>query len=151
MNTNSKLTDVNSQPLPRCCLRRFVRYIRWFKNNGPTAMRGFIPSLMLVLLVTSCSFKNPSSFVGSWKAGEQGVFSSAVVLILKSDGTGEINAAMGIFASARGAIRWKKEKDKLILEEANGKITQLTILGKTETTMTLRGPDGSITSYTKIG
>ncbi len=74
-----------------------------------------------------------------------------MVIILKSNGTGEINAAYGIFASTKGTVRWKKEGDKLIFEEANNKITEMTILGKTDTTMTLREPDGSITSYTKIG
>jgi hypothetical protein len=106
--------------------------------------------LALLIFMSSCS-KQASSFVGSWKAGEQGFFSTAVVLILKSNGTAEINAAVGIFGSTRGTVRWKKDGDKLILEEPNGKTTELTILGKTDTTMTLRGPDGSITSYTKIG
>jgi hypothetical protein len=105
---------------------------------------------VLMILASACS-KQPSSFVGSWKAGEQGFFSTAVVLILKSNGTAEINAAVGIFGSARGTVRWKKDGEKLILEEPNGKTTELTILGKTDTAMTLRGPDGSITSYTKIG
>lgn len=108
--------------------------------------------LIALLLVSSCWLsKHPSSFVGSWKAGEQGFFSTAVVIILKSDGTAEINAAVGIFGSTRGTVRWKKEGDKLILEEAGSKTTELAILGKTDTTMTLRGPDGSITTYTKIG
>ncbi len=105
---------------------------------------------VLIILASAC-YLQPSSFVGSWKAGEQGIFSTAVVLILKSDGTAEINAAIGIFGSTRGAVRWKKQGDKLILEEPNRKTTELTILGKTDTTMTLRGPDGSITSYTRIG
>ncbi len=115
------------------------------------AMKRLTFILILVLFITSCWSKNPSSFVGSWKAGEQGFFSTAVVLILKSDGTAEISAAVGIFASARGTVRWKKEGDKLILEEPNGKQVELAILGKTDTTMTLRGTDGSITTYTKIG
>ena len=114
-------------------------------------MKRLTLSIILLLLVASCWSKNPSSFVGSWKAGEQGFFSTAVVLILKSNGTAEINAAVGIFGSARGTVRWKKDGDKLTLEEPNGKTTELTILGKTDTTMTLRGPDGSITSYTRIG
>lgn len=104
----------------------------------------------LLILSSACS-KHPSSFVGSWKTGEQGFFSTAVVLILKGNGTAEISAAVGIFGSTKGTVRWKKDGDRLILEEPNGKITELTILGKTDTTMTLRGPDGSITSYTKIG
>jgi len=114
-------------------------------------MKRMALSMILLMIVGSCWSKHPSSYVGSWKAGEQGFFSSAVVLILKSDGTGEINAAVGIFASTKGTVRWKKDGDKLILEEAGGKSTELTILGKTDTTMTLRGSDGSITSYTKIG
>lgn len=114
-------------------------------------MKRMTLSIILLLLVASCWSKHPSSFVGSWKAGEQGFFSTAVVIILKSNGTAEINAAVGIFGSARGTVGWKKDGDKLILEEPNGKTTELTILGKTDTTMTLRGPDGSITSYTKIG
>ena len=113
--------------------------------------RIFIVTLPLLILAASSCSKQPSSFVGSWKAGEQGFFSTAVVLILKSDGTAEINAAVGIFSSARGTVRWKKQEDKLILEEPTGKNVELVILGKTDTTMTLRGPDGSITSYTKIG
>lgn len=114
-------------------------------------MKRMTLSMMLLLLVASCWSKQPSSYVGSWKAGEQGFFSTAVVLILKSNGTGEISAAVGVFGSMKGTIRWKKDGDKLILEEAGGKSTELTILGKTDTTMTLRGSDGSITSYTKIG
>lgn len=108
-------------------------------------------TIILLFLVTACWAKNPSSFVGSWKAGEQGFFSTAVVLILKSNGTAEINAAVGIFGSTRGTVRWKKDGDKLILEGPNGKTVELAILGKTDTTMTLRGPDGSITTYTRIG
>ena len=104
----------------------------------------------LMFFLASCS-KQPSEFVGSWKAGEQGFFSTAVVLILKGNGTGEISAAVGIFGSAKGTIKWLKEGDKLILQEPSGKRTELTILGKTDTTMTLRGPDGSITTYTRIG
>lgn len=107
--------------------------------------------ILLLLLVTACWSKHPSSFVGSWKAGEQGFFSTAIVMILKSDGTAEINAAFGIFKTERGTVRWKKDGDKLILLLPNGTNLELTILGKTDTTMTLRGSDGSITTYTRIG
>ena len=106
--------------------------------------------VILASCLASCS-KQPSGFVGSWKAGEQGFFSTAVVLILRSNGTAEINAAVGIFGSTKGTVKWLKEGDKLILQEPSGKAVELTILGKTDTTMTLRGPDGSITTYTRIG
>jgi hypothetical protein len=115
-------------------------------------MKRIALSIIPLLLLSSCWLsKNPSSFVGSWKTGEQGFFSTAVVIVLKSNGAAEINAAFGIFASTKGTVRWRKEGDKLIFEEAKDKVTEVTILGKTDTTMTLRGPDGSITTYTKIG
>src|SRR3989442_6352085 len=97
--------------------------------------------LILLGLLCSCS-EDPSSFVGRWKSEEKGLFGANIVIVLKSDGRAEVSAGIGPFSETAGLLRWKKEGKKLFLEGPDGTVEVYTILGKTETTLTLQKANG---------
>ena len=105
----------------------------------------------VVLMLAACS-KHPSSLVGVWKSGEQGFFSAQIVLTLKGDGTGMLNASAGVFGGASGNATWEFSKDILKLSESDGSVSDFTVVSKSKTDLVLQSiKDGTILSFKRIG
>jgi len=101
-------------------------------------------------MLAACS-KHPSSLVGVWKTGEQGFFSTQIVLTLKSDGTGMLNASAGVFGGASGSAKWEFSKEKLTLSEPDGAVTVFAVVSKSKTDLVLQNPnDGTLLSFKRI-
>lgn len=121
-----------------------------------------IAQMALLILAASCS-RPPSSYVGTWDPGSETNGSALVpastryVLVLRSDGSGEVDIMQSWFRDQTGPLRWKIDGNKLILTEANGATRSLTILEKTETSLKVLQPSspadttpGCLVKYTKV-
>lgn len=105
---------------------------------------------LLILALVACS-KQPSGLVGVWKSGEQGMFSTQMVLTLNKDGTGVFVAGYGIFGGDNAQVRWKYEKQKLILTDAKGAEDSLTVVSQSETDLVLQAQgSGTLLSFRRI-
>ncbi len=102
-------------------------------------------------MLSACS-KHPSSLVGVWKSGEQGLFSTQIVLTLKADGTGMLNASVGFLGGQNGSAKWEFANDALSLVEADGSKSVYTVVSKSKTDLVLQNPkDGQLLSFKRIG
>jgi len=150
--------------------RRVADASRWCHYH--TFMKQFTAILRLAIvgLLVSCS-KAPTPFAGTWETGggmrkqeiARGLtaeFPSArFILVLKRDGSGLVQRAEPLFhPETFGRLRWKYERDKLVLIEGNGDKRALTILEKTETTLKVLQPastfdttPGNLVVYTRTG
>ena len=115
-------------------------------------MRRIILFVCVGLLTTTLSCtkhpdaKHPSSLVGTW----EGEMFQSKTYILKGDGTAWMRIPEGRFQ-----LKWSYEEDKLTFEDQNGKKAELSVLGRTETTLTLQGVKGTwkgeVITYNRIG
>jgi len=78
------------------------------------------------------------------------------VLVLRSDSSGAVERRESWFRDQMGPLRWKIDRDKLVLTEASGAKRSLTILEKTETSLKVMQPSspadttpGCLVTYTK--
>ncbi|MEJ1970952.1 MAG: hypothetical protein WDM96_00025 [Lacunisphaera sp.] len=100
--------------------------------------------------MAACS-KHPSSLVGVWKNGEQGLISTQMVLSLKEDGTGALNASMGIFGGGKDAFRWEYQKPNLLITTADGGTDVMVVVSQSKTDLVLQSvKDGSLLSFRRI-
>jgi hypothetical protein len=120
-------------------------------------------SQLVILAFVSCS-RPPSALVGTWEPKRETSGSvlqpepARYILVLRSDGTGEVDREQRPFRERMCPLRWEQKGDKLILSEANGGKRALTVLEKTETTLKVLQPaspadttPGTLVTYIKAG
>jgi hypothetical protein len=120
-------------------------------------------SQLVILAFVSCS-RAPSAFIGTWEPKRESSGSVLqpepvrYILVLRGDGTGEVDREERPFRATMGALRWKQNGDKLILTEPNGGTRALTVLEKSETTLKVLQPaspadttPGTLVTYIKAG
>jgi hypothetical protein len=122
----------------------------------PVRSLKLIFTVVSLLILVSCG-KHPSSLVGVWQSGSQGILSVEIVLTLKRDGTAlvnrgvGINKGVGIFGGTSNSGQWEFADKQLTIRETNGATTVFTVIARSKTDLTLQQKDGAIMSFRKIG
>lgn len=109
-----------------------------------------------ILVLTALPFvlcacgKHPSEVSGVWKAGASGMFSSQMILVLKSDGKFSLDTQGGIRRQVSGAGTWEFDKDSLVLtdKKSSEKLT-FVVISKGKSELILKHPSGPLITFSR--
>ena len=102
------------------------------------------------MLFAACG-KHPSSLVGVWKTGEQGLFSVQIVLTLRSDGTGQLNADNALIGGVNDQSKWEFTNGQLTFTDSHGGKDVFRVVSKSRTDLVLQNvTNGQILSLKRI-